>query len=228
MIRLLLLAALGFALWRFLQRLRALPAAERRRLLWRWLPLAVFALVLLAAVTGRIHWIGAAAAALWPLGRLLLDWLPRLAPLAALARRRLRPSTVRTAGLEITFDFARGTASGRVLAGPHAGAPLEALDREALAEQLAWFRARDRTSALLLGAYLVQRGILEGGQRPTEGSSLTEQQAREILGVDPGASREAIVEAHRRLIQKLHPDRGGNAYLAALVNAARDRLLEGS
>ena len=49
-------------------------------------------------------------------------------------------------------------------------------------------------------------------------------QAAQILGVAKDASRDEIQAAHRRLIQKLHTDRGGTDYLAALINEARDTL----
>ncbi|MDR7089182.1 molecular chaperone DnaJ [Cellvibrio fibrivorans] len=57
------------------------------------------------------------------------------------------------------------------------------------------------------------------------------QEALEVLGlsgaIDKGEITEAMIQdAHRRLIQKLHPDRGGNDYLAAKINQARDLLLE--
>ncbi len=56
------------------------------------------------------------------------------------------------------------------------------------------------------------------------------EEAMEVLGLsgnpDNGEiTAEMIVEAHRKLIQKLHPDRGGNDYLAAKINQARDLLL---
>ena len=57
------------------------------------------------------------------------------------------------------------------------------------------------------------------------------QEALEVLGlsgdINKGEITEATIQdAHRRLIQKLHPDRGGNDYLAAKINQARDLLLE--
>ena len=56
-------------------------------------------------------------------------------------------------------------------------------------------------------------------------SEITEDEAWQLLGLESSASREEIIQAHKRLIQKVHPDRGGNDYLAAKLNAARDLLL---
>jgi DnaJ homolog subfamily C member 19 len=53
----------------------------------------------------------------------------------------------------------------------------------------------------------------------------TAKRARNLLGVDARASRDEIVEAHKRLLWQVHPDRGGNADAVHEANAARDLLL---
>ena len=54
---------------------------------------------------------------------------------------------------------------------------------------------------------------------------MTRKEAAEILGVDENASPEEVRLAHKKLMQKVHPDRGGTDALAKQINAAKDTLL---
>ena len=231
--RLLLLIVAVFTLWYLWQYLRSSPAKDRKRLLWKWGSLALLAIAVILVATGRIHWVGAALAAMIPLLRSAMIWLPRVLPVATLLGKKFGPSTLRTQGLKVTFDFASGDADGEVFTGPFTGKQLSELDDAQLKEQLAFFQADDRQSTLLLQAYLMKKGIggfSQSGQNGNQNNSpmdtnLSQEEALQILGLEPGADKEEIVKAHKRLIQKLHPDRGGNQYLAAKINAARDRLV---
>ena len=60
---------------------------------------------------------------------------------------------------------------------------------------------------------------------PQGGGNMGRAEALSVLGLDEGASDSEVTDAHRRLMQKLHPDRGGSAYLAATINLAKDTLL---
>lgn len=58
-------------------------------------------------------------------------------------------------------------------------------------------------------------------------SRMSLSEARAILGVDETATRDEIKAAYARLMRLAHPDKGGTDGLAAQLNAARDRLLDG-
>jgi hypothetical protein len=142
-------------------------------------------------------------------------------------------SRVRTAFLEMELDHDSGAMRGRIVAGPHEGATLDALDPPTLIGLLGEI---DGDSRDLLAAYLDRRqpGWREHAQgdaaagsrtRATPSGKMTEEEANQILGVQPGATADDISRAHRSLMKKLHPDQGGSTYLAARVNEAKDVLL---
>jgi 4-amino-4-deoxy-L-arabinose transferase-like glycosyltransferase len=65
----------------------------------------------------------------------------------------------------------------------------------------------------------------QSNQREKSHNGMTKEKAYEVLGLKPGANREDIITAHKRMMQKVHPDRGGSDYLAAEINQAKDTLL---
>lgn len=76
----------------------------------------------------------------------------------------------------------------------------------------------------LFGAYQQYGGQAGGGSRSQADMSLSE--ACEVLGLEPNPSRDDVIAAHRRLMQKVHPDRGGSTYLAQQLNEAKRVLLK--
>ncbi|MBL4783745.1 MAG: hypothetical protein JKX92_16040 [Porticoccaceae bacterium] len=61
---------------------------------------------------------------------------------------------------------------------------------------------------------------------PPPATLMTEKEALDILGLQMKASKEDIISAHKRLIQKVHPDKGGSKHLATQLNSAKDFLLK--
>ena len=59
---------------------------------------------------------------------------------------------------------------------------------------------------------------------PTRAQALS--QARKLLAVERGASRDQIVAAHKRVVSMVHPDRGGSNSAVHEANDARDLLLD--
>jgi DnaJ homolog subfamily C member 19 len=62
------------------------------------------------------------------------------------------------------------------------------------------------------------------GNRSTKGQAVF--RARKLLAVRTDASHDEIIEAHRRLVAMVHPDRGGTNEQVHEANAARDLLLD--
>ncbi len=223
----------------------------RRGALWA----AVIAVLLLAA-TGRLHWLFALLASTVPfLGRLLslLRYVPIVSQIYTLIQNtraaRAASTGAGTAGsggksqvesrfLRMSLDHDSGELDGVVLEGRFVGKPLSELSWEQLITLFVEYRREDAESAALMEAYLDRtRGeewrehVAAGGTQTDYGptsSQMSDQEAREVLGVAEAATREQIIEAHRRLMQKIHPDRGGSTYLAAKINQAKDTLLSRS
>ena len=207
------------------------PARLARGLKVSGVVVAVAAVATLA-ISGRL------AALLVPVAMMM----PLLVRVRALLDRYRTPaagqtSTVATPFLRMTLDHDTGSMTGTILQGRFSGMRVEELGGADLLALLRECRAEDEEGARLLEAYLDrvrpdwrdelagERPGGSGGGARSAGGDMTVEEAYAILGLAPGADAEAIKEAHRRLMVKLHPDHGGSDYLATKINRARDVLL---
>jgi hypothetical protein len=204
--------------------------------LLRWV-LAILALI----VGGFLIWGGLRAWALLALPFLLpilMNWRAIRARMrAARGPSPGQASEVETRFFRMTLDHDSGVMTGQVTEGRFAGRMLEDLDLDDLIALWAECRAEDAQSAAVLEAYLdrthgeawheaaAQSGTGAGPRAPGAAGTMSREEAHEILGLEPGASRKAIHDAHRHLMQKVHPDHGGSNYLAAKINQAKALLL---
>ncbi|MDY6816511.1 MAG: molecular chaperone DnaJ [Pseudomonadota bacterium] len=238
----LLVIVLAIVAWVWL---RNQPASQRKPAVLKLALIAGIGVVVLLAVTGRLYFVFAALAFLYPLLRRVLPSLLSGASgtggNGGAKTRTGNQSRVSSDILEMSLDHDSGTMSGKILKGPMAGRELADLGESEFLELLRYCRERDEDSARLLETYLDRRfgdswradddagsASGESGERGNSGNTggpLTESEALDILGLEPGASREEIIRAHRRMMQKVHPDHGGSNYLAARINEAKERLL---
>jgi hypothetical protein len=223
------LAALAVLLWMAQKYLKADPR-KLAAVLKLSGGIAALAFAAFFAVRGQL----AVAVPLGMTGLGLLGWLP-FGPAGFGARTQKsagQVSRVRSAFLEMELDHDTGAMRGVILTGPREGTRLEALDIDTLVGLMAEI---DDESRALLAAYLDRRDAgwrehaqadataRHGGGAPR--GPMSQEEAYQILGLEPGAKSEDITRAHRTLMKKFHPDQGGTNYLAARINEAKDTLL---
>jgi hypothetical protein len=63
-------------------------------------------------------------------------------------------------------------------------------------------------------------------QSNADDGRMTYERALEIMELTEGATKQDVREAHKRLMQRVHPDVGGSNFFAKQLNAAREVLLE--
>jgi DnaJ-domain-containing protein 1 len=185
---------------------------------------------------------------LWMLAFPAIPLLGRLRALAAMRRNAQGPrpgqsSQVETRFLRMTLDHDSGDMDGEVREGAFAG---QTLSRMSLGDLIALWRTcaqEDEASRTVLETFLDRHqpdwrdvagvGRAEDGgasgagrESPWNRDGMTLSEAREILGVEPGATEEEIEAAWRREMKRAHPDQGGSDWMAAKVNQAKYVLLK--
>jgi len=243
-VRLLVLLALPVLAYYLVMSLR-----KRFSLTTRQTQILFFIVVVLLAVAvmillGRLplHFILAPLGAAVAFVLRFLPTLLRLLPFWGMFRSKVagagaytsnQSSKIRTKFLAMELDHASGDLDGQVLQGQFASQKLSSLNLEQL---VALYRecASDKDSVQILEAYLdrsqpdwrEQVGASSQHADMNAESTMTRELALEILGLEGDPDKDAVIKAHRSLMQKMHPDRGGSSYLAQKINAAKDFLLE--
>lgn len=82
-------------------------------------------------------------------------------------------------------------------------------------------------ACLLVLARLTRPRAAAAGARRAPASDMDTRQACAILGLDEhNLDQQAVIDAHRRLMQRVHPDKGGSAVFAQQLNEAKRVLLK--
>jgi len=216
------------------------PARFTKKLLY-WGGILFLVGLLLLVATGRLHWLSAVVAGLVAVaGKAfsLLRYLPILRSIrSALGLKNTaqeRFSRLESRYFKMALNPQSGEMDGLVLEGEFQGRKLSDLDSNELQQLWHECQQQDHESALLLAAYLSRyykkghfhtqdfAGQSEGGAS----DAMSRAQALDILGLTDPVEEKEVIQAHRRLMQKFHPDRGGSNYLAVKINAAKEFLLQ--
>lgn len=228
-------------LFYFYQKIKKAAPDRRKKIIISSAIYLTIGLILLAALTGRLHWLGIIPAAIAGIARFGFGRFVQLLPIFNFLRTNsdIKNPEFVTPNLHVEWNVKTGEIRGKVLNGKFADKELHMLSSEQLQELLETYKDEDKKSYYIL-KFFIQKSTNqdhrskfkqenqadEGTYSPSRSEQLSLKEAYEILGVTEHATKQEINSAYKRLIQKLHPDRGGSAYLASRVNLARDLLLK--
>lgn len=222
-----LLAAL---FWTY-HRWKSLAPAKRKAFALKAIIFGAFFLCVFAVISGHAHWLTAVFTGLVAAAKYGIRFLPFLKIFGK--SRLFKNSNFKTEFLDVQVDLQTGQVFGSIISGPHQGATLDSLSPEDLETLENHYKQHDKTSYYLIRMirqrgghqYREQEGQSGHNSSVFEASPSTKE-ALQILGLEPEPNKQQIIKAHRALIQKLHPDRGGNDFLASRVNLAKEALLK--
>jgi len=237
-LRLVIALALITSIFWLMKRYRTLPEKQRKQWLIKMAVGAFVVLMLLAVVTGRVHWLGGLLAAALGFAKFGVNMFARAFPFVRLFGRHAFGNPVfSTSFLKVQLDLQTNSVTGIVIEGPYKGSELHHLNDEQLAELEAHYQKHDRRSYYLIrvlrqsGQHSQHHHQQQSKQDYSSVSDPSYNEALQVLGLESyignnELDKKTVIQAHKRLMQKLHPDRGGNDYLASRVNVAKEIVLK--
>lgn len=222
LIKLLLGLVLLYFIFKWFHKYQRVNPKQKKQLWVQGAILLAVAMILLGVVTGRMHWAGAVVAGTLPFLRKGAFLLMRLVPLWM--QKTGGKAHFTTEYLDLEIDVANKAVRGKVIKGLYEGQNFADLSAEQLAKLAEYYHDRDKKSHFFVRA--AQKGFQDQTAQQPDLQDPDRKEALQILGLNDNPSEDDIITAHRRLINKLHPDRGGSDFLASRVNQARDVLLK--
>lgn len=203
-------------------------------------------LLILAVVTGRANAIfaiiGGLFASAFRIAPLVLRFYPQIRDILYKFGVDIPAgpgtSRVKTSTLDATLDPLSGRIDAKVMFGEFDGQKLSSMPIEQIASLYQFCTEHDPQALRIIEAFIQQEfpdqahsGNWNASQNSSHSSTkadtgMSVAEACEILGVTEDASKQEISYAHRKLMAKLHPDKGGSTFLATRVNIAKDTLLD--
>ncbi len=133
----------------------------------------------------------------------------------------------------MNLDHATGRIDGEITAGQFKNRTLSELSFDEILQFYTVCERQDPEALRLLQAFIEREfpeqwkktGKQNASSTPPSDEAMSVSEAWETLGLSPGADQTAIIAAHKKLMGRLHPDKGGSNFLASRVNLAKDRLI---
>ncbi len=185
--------------------------------------------------------LGAALTQIMRFAPLLVRFVPSLTRIlgtgaaASGAYGSSRDSKVSTTTILMTLNHATGSINGTVLQGQFAQRELDSLNVTELKTLYQYCSENDAEALRLLQTYIQRQRASEwtdetghesqGASNPAS-TSMTTEEAKQVLGLEGTITRKAVTAAHRSLMGQFHPDKGGSDYLASKINTAREILIK--
>jgi hypothetical protein len=228
--------------------IRTLKREQKKKVGAKAGALAFITTLILLTVTGKLYILAALGTGLVVFAKRLFPFLryfPFFKGLYQKAKTKQSSgssmhSSVETSLLKMTLDHESGEIDGELLDTVSEGKYLSEFDLPDLINLYILADKQYPDSIEVLAAYLDRKygadwretvnagnGSQKSGQnaRANDSGEMTVIEAYALLGLEHDATEKEVIAAHRKLMLKLHPDRGGSNYLAAKINQAKDLLV---